>query len=164
MNKNTAFLVGTCLSMILGGIFLTAFAEGSKYTGEIDACIKANKDGKAKTIEDYVCPVGTLKPQQIAFQVIMSMEFKKLDEEVKNDLKGIYEGGNKDVGQLATNIGDLFDSSKGTSKYPDKYSKICNSTAIEETEAYFKEKGESSKLSDGVTTDNDAKNFVYGQK
>lgn len=75
----------------MSGVCSPLFAAGSKYAGDIDACIKANKAGKAKTIEDYVCPVGTLKPQQIAFQVVMSKEFKKIDDDVKKDLKTIHE-------------------------------------------------------------------------
>ena len=150
----------------MAGAFGVTFATtGSKYTGQIDACIKANKDGKAKTIEDYVCPVGVLKPQQIAFQVIMSIEFKKLDDQVKKDLQAIHEWSNKDVWQLATNIGDLFDSSKGdTAKYPNKYAEICNIVTMKETALYFEEKWESSKTNDSVTTDNDAKDFLFWQK
>ena len=150
--------------VIMSGISSSVFAAWSKYTGEIDACIKANKEGKAKTIEAYVCPVGSLKPQQIAFQTIMSIEFKKLDDEVKKDLKSIHEWANKDIGQLATNIGDLFDSSKETAKYPSKYAGICNSIVMKETALYFEEKGKSSKTTDGITTDNDSNNFVFGQE
>ncbi|HBB26955.1 TPA: hypothetical protein DCZ36_00470, partial [Candidatus Gracilibacteria bacterium] len=152
---------------VTSGVFSPLFAlesTGSKYTGKIDACIKANKEGKAKTIEDYVCPTGTLSIQQIAFQVVMSGEFKKLDDEVKKDLKNIHEGTNKDIGALATNIGDLFDTSNGTAKYPAKYAEICNTTVMKETALYFEEKGASSKIKDGITTDNDANNFVFGQK
>lgn len=95
--KKSVFYIGIFLStIVIGGVSSPIFAAG-KYTGEIDACIKANKEGRAKSIEEYVCPVGTLKPQQIAFQVIMSIEFKKLDEEVKKDLKAIHDGTNKDI-------------------------------------------------------------------
>lgn len=161
--KKTIAYIGIFSSVVMSGISPSLFAAepGAKYTGEIDACIKANKEGRAKTIEDYVCPVGSLKPQQIAFQVIMSIEFKKLDDEVKKDLKSIHEGTNKDIGKLATDIGDLFDSTKSATKYPGKYAEICNKVVMDETVLYFKEKGISSKVNDGVTTDNDAGNFVF---
>lgn len=161
--KKVIFCVSVLL-FITSGAFSPLFAlesTGSKYTGKIDECIKANREGRAKTIEDYVCPAGTLSIQQIAFQVIMSGEFKKLDDEVKKDLKNIHEGTNKDIGALATNIGDLFDTSKSTAKYPVKYAEICNTVVMKETALYFEEKGESSKTKDTVTTDNDANNFVF---
>lgn len=158
--KKIVFYIGILLCTV-SGVSPPLFALESKYTGDIDACIKANKEGRAKTIEDYICPVGTLKPQQIAFQVVMSREFKKLDDEVKKDLKKIHEGTNKDIGQLATNIGDLFDTSKDTAKYPGKYAEVCNTTVMKETALYFEEKKVSSKMNDGITTDNDANNFVF---
>lgn len=113
--KKTLIPLGAFIAAAIISATLPIFAAestGSKYTSEIDRCIKANAEGKAKTIEEYVCPVGTLKPQQIAFQVIMSIEFKKIDDAVKKDLEGIYSNTNKDIGQLATNVGDLFDSTK----------------------------------------------------
>lgn len=160
--KKIIFRTGIISFIMISGFFSPIFAAGSQYTGEIDACIKANKEGKAKIIEDYVCPVGTLKPQQIAFQVIMSIEFKKLDDAVAKDLKTLHEQTNKNIGQLATDINDLFDTSKGTAaKYPEKYAEICNTTVMQETMLYFKEKGISDKTTDSVTTDNDAKDFVF---
>lgn len=117
-----------------------ASSAGSKYTSEIDQCIKANAEGKAKSIEDYVCPVGTLKPQQIAFQVILSLEFKEIDDKVKKDLQDIHNNTNKDVGQLATNIGDLFDATKSSSEYPKRYTAVCNSIVLTEAQKYFAEK------------------------
>lgn len=155
------FYRSAVLLAVMSGFFSPVFALGSQYTGEIDACIKANAEGKAKTIEDYVCPVGTLTLQQIAFQVVMSLEFKKIDKEVKKDLETIRDNTNKDIGQLATNVRDLFDTTNGTAKYPARYREVCNSGVINETNLYFQEKGKTSPLRSTVTTDNDAKDFVF---
>lgn len=165
MKKIHFYMSFSLLSVIIGGIFFSPlFAAGATYTSEIDTCFKANKEGRAKTIEDYVCPVGILAPQQIAFQVVMSLEFKKLDDKVKKNLKSIHEGTNKDVGQLDTNIKDLFDTSNSKAIYPAQYTEICNKTVMTEVSAYFTEKWISNKMTDGVTTDNDASNFVFWQK
>lgn len=117
-----------------------------------------------KTIEDYVCPTWPLSIQEVAFQVVMSLEFKKLDDKVKKDLKSLHEGTNKDVGQLATDIGDLFDAANDKSVYPAQYSKICNKTVMSEVSAYFTEKGIVNKTSESVTTDNNSSSYVYWQK
>jgi hypothetical protein len=144
MRKATLYII-ICWSFIVMTFLSSALAAGTSYVGEIDRCLKArditNGGAGAKSIEEYVCPVtASLSLQQVVFQVIMSLEFKKLDDEVKQDLQTIYNGSNKDIGQLATNIRDLFDISKSTSKYPAKYTAICNSTTMSGAIAYFKEK------------------------
>lgn len=152
------------LSMLAGVFAVVSATESgttSKYTKEIDACMKARDTehggAGAKSIEEYICPVGTLSSQEIAFQVIMSIEFKKLDNQVKKDLKKIHEGSNKDTGALASNIRDLFES-KDSKAYPERYAEICNSSTKDEAALYFKGKGTS------LTTDNNAVGFVFGQK
>lgn len=85
-----------------------------------------------------MCPVGIIDVQSLVLQVIMSVEFKKLDDEVKKDLQQVYDGSNKDIGQLASNIRDLFDSTvEPRAKYPDKYAEVCSMTTIKEASNYF---------------------------
>jgi len=144
------------LSINISGIFSPLFAADSavsKYTSQIDACRKANAEGTAKNIEEYVCPGGVLSPQQIAFQVVMSMEFNILDKEIKAILKTIYDGENKDIGKLATIIKNNFDTN-----YPAKYKEICDKTVKYEASLYFKEK------KDSLTTDNGVQDFVFWQE
>jgi hypothetical protein len=152
MIRITAFIINLCF--VFHAAFLPVFAETSKHTSNIDKCTQAREKGKAKSIEDFVCPVGSFSLQQIAFQVIMSIEFKKLDAEIKKKLAEIYAGSNKDIGQLATNIGVLFDE-RNPESYPSRYKKICNTIVIQEADLYLQEKKTS------LTTDNDAKNFVF---
>lgn len=160
--KRLIAYIGIFSSIVASGSFSPLFAAEAKCTpAKVQACIDANKDGKAKTITDYVCPVGTLKPQQIAFQVCMSIDFKELDDKVKKDLKTIHEKSNKDVGKLASNIRDLFDSSNPDALYPAQYEEVCNSLVMNDTVAYFEEKNKSSTTNDGVTTDNDASYFLF---
>lgn len=159
------FYISFCVvTVIIGGVFSPLFAAGSTYTGEIDACRDKRDKKMEKTIEDYVCPTWPLSIQEVAFQVVMSLEFKKLDDKVKKDLKSLHEGTNKDVGQLATDIGDLFDAANDKSVYPAQYSKICNETVMSEVSAYFTEKGIVNKTSESVTTDNNSSSYVYWQK
>lgn len=163
--KKRRFYLSFCVwTVIIGGIFSPIFAAWATYTSEIDICRKANADGRAKTIEDYICPVGILTPQQIAFQVVMSLEFNKLDRQVKKDLESIYTGNNKDIGQLSTNIADLFDKTKNNALYPAQYEKVCNEIVIKEVASYFTEKNMKNNTNDTITTDNDASLFLFWQK
>lgn len=82
----------------------------------------------------------------------MSIEFQKLDDEIKTILKAIYAGNNKDIGQLAATIKNYFDD-----LYPKKYKDICNKTVQNEAALYFQSKGES------LVTDDDIQSFLYGQ-
>lgn len=82
----------------------------------------------------------------------MSIEFQKLDDEIKTILKVIYTGNNKDIGQLAATIKNYFDD-----LYSKKYKDICNKTVQNEATLYFQSKGGS------LVTDNDIQSFLFGQ-
>ncbi len=157
--KKLVSIIALLLFLAIHNTYLSVFAETSKYWNQIQQCLDAREpNGKwAKTIENFVCPVGSLSLQQIVFQVIMSIEFKKLDDEIKVKLSKIYAWSNKDIGQLATDIGVLFNETNPQS-YPSKYKNICNTIVIKEANLYLQEKKTS------LTTDNDAKNFVFWEK
>lgn len=142
------------LTVIISGAFSPLFAapEAGKWTSKIEECMNKREKKIEKTEEEYVCPTWSLSPQEVAFQVIMSLEFKKLDEEVKEKLKTIHKETNKDVGKLASDIKYDFEDT-----YPNKYRAICDSKTIWEAALSFGEKWGS------ITTDNHAADFVAWQ-
>ncbi len=155
----TFFLAGTFLFLSFSFAVTPPpdIPRASQYSWQIDECIKANasKDGvAAKTITAYVCPGGKLMPQQIAFQVILDLEFQKIDKEVEADLKGMQSKSTKDIGIVDTFIKSLFDET-GTpeGKYPSRYKQICDQTVHDEAIKHFGK----------ITTDTDTKNYFAGQ-
>lgn len=156
--KKVVISFTVCWLLALSIITFPVFAwEKSKHTSDIDSCIKKRAAGTAKSETDFVCPVGNFSLQDVVFQVVMSIEFKKLDDEMKKKLDEISAETNKDVGALAAKIRTLFDAENPES-YPVQYKKICDVTVMKETSLYFTEKGTS------VTTDNNAKSFVLWEK
>ncbi len=157
--KKVVISLATLLFFVVYGFSFSVFAgEKSQHTSDIDSCIKKRKDWSAKSETKFVCPVGNFSLQDVVFQVVMSKEFKTLDDKMKKELDDIYAETNKDVGALAARIRPLFDETDNTESYPNKYKKICDSIVMKETSLYFTEKGTS------VTTDNHAQSFVVWEK
>lgn len=65
-----------------------------EYESYINQCIEANKTWKARTIDDFVCP-DTKDKIKIISQIILDLEFKKIDKEVENYLSNLEASKNK---------------------------------------------------------------------
>ena len=75
----------------MGGffVFILATDGSSAYKGKIEDCLAKRKAGTAKSITEYVCPEGKVQNEfDVAYQVVLDSEFKKLDKEVKQAIKG----------------------------------------------------------------------------
>lgn len=72
-----------------------------EYKSEIDQCINANKTWIARTIEDFVCP-DTKDKIKIVSQVILDLEFKKIDEKVEKYLASLEASKNKYFWELSS--------------------------------------------------------------
>lgn len=78
--------------LLFGGFFAFLMADdnSAEYKQKIDACIAARMpDGAGpKSITDYVCPEGlTAAPHDVAYQVVLDLEFRKMDKELKKELQ-----------------------------------------------------------------------------
>ena len=60
----------------------TTYAAWCKYKVQINTCMNANTSWTNKSLDKCVCP-STRVYEQVAFQVILDFEFKKLDEEME---------------------------------------------------------------------------------
>ncbi len=81
------------LFLLIGGFFVFLMAEdgSGEYRQKIDACLKARtaEGAGAKSITDYLCPEGQVaSPYDVAYQVVLDLEFQKLDKEIKKALQG----------------------------------------------------------------------------
>lgn len=141
-----------CGNILMATAAETSSQKQSKYSGQIDTCIEKNKKGQAKTEQSYLCPGGKLTPQQIAYQVILDLEFKKIDKEVERGLADLQSSPTKDIGKVGDTISKWFDATTGTYNYRKKYEAVCNKTVIDEAVKHF----------GSVVTDNDTDGFVTG--
>lgn len=129
------------------------FAEEGKYTGDIKKCMEARDKGTAKEIRNYVCPVGIISPQGVAFQVVMSLQFNELDKKIEADLQDLSNNSNKDLQTLTVNIDNLFSTGTQSKDYPSQYERICDELTIQEVIKSYP---------GNITTDNPTENFVFG--
>jgi hypothetical protein len=77
--------------LIIFSLFFSTsvFANWCSYKSQIDQCNTANKNWTTKSIEDFVCITGT--NEQVAYQVILDWEFKKLDKQMDKFIEDLEE-------------------------------------------------------------------------
>jgi hypothetical protein len=90
--KFFAMATASLAILLFGGffVFLIAADNSGEYRQKIDACLKARsaEGAGAKSITDYVCPEGLVVSQfDVAYQVVLDLEFQKLDKEIKKELQ-----------------------------------------------------------------------------
>lgn len=70
-----------------------AYWEWCEYESEIEQCIEANKSWTSKSIEDFVCIIGTR--EEISYQIVLDMKFKDLDDEMDTFIEDLETNKNK---------------------------------------------------------------------
>lgn len=100
---------------------------GGKYFGKICACIAARKAGTAKSLTKPLCPEGAMNEEDVAYRVILDMEFSDIDKKVYDDLKNFQKERGKDFTKMSDEVKNMFDTTAATPKYPEMYAQICRS-------------------------------------
>jgi hypothetical protein len=89
--KFFALTLVSFLTLLVGGFFVFLLADNSTagYQQKIEACIAARLPSGAgpKSITDYICPEGqVVAPHDVAYQVVLDLEFRKIDQEIQKEL------------------------------------------------------------------------------
>lgn len=63
--------------------------------------------------------------QDVAYRVVLDLEFKKTDKEAEARLRQMQATTGKDFVKMDTDITNWFDFTTGTSEFHQKYSKTC---------------------------------------
>ncbi len=58
-----------------------------KYKDEIQQCKKANDSWTSRSIEDFVCIIGS--PEEISYQIVLDWLFKELDDEMDEYIENL---------------------------------------------------------------------------
>ena len=109
-------------------IFFTwyVYGEWCEYKSQIDQCNFANKKWNTKNIEDFVCI--TWNYEQIAYQVVLDLEFKKIDEQMDKFIEDLEI--NKNVyfwkDKQKTYIDWIEDIHTQNELFKKEYFNICN--------------------------------------
>lgn len=131
------------------------------YVGEICKCLEARQPGGAgaKSITDYVCAEGIMGDQDVAYRVILDLEFKKTDKEAEGKLKEMQARTGKDFVKMDTDVANWFDTTSPDSEFNKKYSKTC--ADLSDPKNVMRQTVES--LSGGVSTDGSTSIFAGNQ-
>ncbi len=162
MKKAATMFFSFVFTAVSVGFFPMAANAG--YEGQIVACLEARKKGQAKTIQDYVCPEGIIGDQDVAYQVVLDLEFKKIDKDADSRLRSMQSQMGKDFVTMDHEIVNAFDTTSEKSEFPNRYGAICSDlndpkSVLRQTVDAF----DASKLG-SVTTDSATSSFAGNRK
>lgn len=99
------------------------------YTSKISTCIKENKSWSPLGIKSFLC-IQTTSKEKIAFQIILDIKFKELDDEIEEYLKWLEN--NKDYyfwknssSDFIEAINDIWNKFWKYWYYWSKYNEMC---------------------------------------
>ena len=129
-NKQIIYII---LIFFFSLIFINfAQADWCKYKSEIEECISANDAWKSRSIEDFVCIVGS--DEEITYQVVLDKFFKDLDDEMDQYIETLEKEKNTYfwIGRKKTFIDGLNDIDDQKKYFYKEYSDICWAKIMEE--------------------------------
>ncbi|MDD2871249.1 MAG: hypothetical protein PHS49_04625 [Candidatus Gracilibacteria bacterium] len=135
-------------------------AEGCTYKGQIEQCIQANESGTTRSIEDFVCIVGT--PEEVTYQVILDSLFKKLDDEMDLFIENLESNKNTYFGiaRQKTFIDGLNEIDVKKEYFQKEYADICGKTIIQEAISCNEQSETSNKNAKNYFVDTDCMRLV----
>lgn len=136
-------------------------ATKGAYVGQICDCLKARQPGGAgaKSITEYLCPEASMGDADVAYRVILDLEFKKTDKEAEGKLKEMQAATGKDFVKMDTDITNWFDSTSADSEFHQKYSKTC--ADLSDPKSVLRQSIDSME---SVTTDGSTSFFIGNQE
>lgn len=135
------------ISLFFVSLFVSdfAYAQWCKYQWQIDQCVAANDSGTTRSIEDFVCIVGT--HEEITYQVVLDSLFKDLDDDMDKYIEDLERAKDRYFWKSRKkNFVDWLNEIDLKKKYFYKeYSKICWAKIIEEVVSCYDDKKTSTR-------------------
>lgn len=124
-------------TIFIFSLFFTdlTYSEWCKYSWQIDQCNSANENWSVRSIEDFVCIVWSY--EEVAYQVVLDMEFKKIDDEMDKYVEDLEKNKNTyfGVSRQKTYIDWINDIHTKRDYFYKEYKDICWITLIKEVSA-----------------------------
>jgi intergrase/recombinase len=98
----------------------------------ITPCINAKRTGDTYRSEEYICRTE-LPIQDLLYQAILDIQFRKLDEKIQKDLEQNTSGSGKELKDISKDLSNMFDESSELRKYPNAYQMLCNDIVFKQT-------------------------------
>ena len=131
MNILNKFLLITLFGLFSFYFYVNAEWNTCEYRSQIDECIAAQETWKQKSIEDFVCT--NWNDAKVMYQVILDMEFKKLDKQMDQYLDNLEKVKNRYFWIWATKnyidwINDVNDKAE---EFRQKYKELCSNIILQ---------------------------------
>lgn len=130
-------LVSVALTLSILASFSVVHA--AEYETQIKECLKVKCMGEPTgctpteaSIDKYICPEWTMNVQDVAYQVILDLEFQKVDKDVKTRLTELstptYKG--KNPVEIWDTISKWFDIVGTKDDFYARYTNVCNGLVV----------------------------------
>ena len=128
------FTLALIVSVVIAGASIVAYsyrgvsAVGtSAYSAQIRQCL-ATPVAQRKQITDYTCPSGRSaeKPFDVGYQVAVSVEFHKIDQQIEQELDALKDMGAAPLDQKTRWISSRFDATSNERIYLKVYFAACD--------------------------------------
>jgi len=126
MIKQSIFIT---LLLWIWGAFFPVYAEGEEmnceYAARFQECKVANQNGSSRSIEDFIC-ISSTKDEDILDQIILDVEFKKIDDEVEEFLVNLWNDKQASVDNKDEVIDEIANNLIPPTGYYQQYKALCN--------------------------------------
>lgn len=128
------FFIIFIFALLCNAVF-TASVFWCKHKWKIDQCNQANLKWTEKSIQNFVCITGT--NEQVAYQVTLDQEFKKLDEEMDQFVQDLEDNKNTYfwIARKKTYIDGINDIHAKSDYFYNEYNKICWEVLMKEVQS-----------------------------
>lgn len=100
-----------------------SYSDSCEYKNKINKCIDYNTKWKTREIDDFVCRVWT--KEQVMFQVILDLEFQKIDEKMDEYVDSLEKEKNRYYSKNLTYIDWINDINKNKEFFRKQYLYLC---------------------------------------
>lgn len=96
-----------------------------EYVWKFEECKVANQNGSSRSIEDFIC-ISSNKDEEILDQIILDVEFKKIDDQVENFLDKLWQDKEAPATDSNTVIDDIAKNLLPEGIFYRQYKTLCN--------------------------------------
>jgi len=123
-------LIFSSLSVLCITWYVWVFAEESEgleceYASKFQQCKVANQNGSTRSIKDFIC-LQSNRDEDILDQIILDVEFKKIDDEVESFLDALWEDKEKAATDTNRVIDDISKNLLPEWVFHKRYKALCN--------------------------------------
>lgn len=123
------YIIYISFTLLFVGLIHGSYADDGtmscEYAWKFQQCKVANQNGSTRSIEDFVC-ISSNKDEDILDQIILDVEFKKIDSQIEIFLDALWEDKEDSAIDSNTVIDDIATNLLPEWIYYRQYKALCN--------------------------------------